>query len=98
WGVDDDIRALIKKIKLSLTNYDGNKEEVINNFNEATKEIKEMIFKEESILFPMALETLTEDEWISIYRDSDEIGYTIVPPEKEWELKRVNLVKKEEKQ
>ena len=97
WGVDDDIRALIKKLKLSLSNYDGNKEEIINKFNEATKEIKEMIFKEENILFPMALETLTEDEWISIYRDSDGIGYTIVPPEKEWELKRVNLEKKEEK-
>lgn len=24
-----------------------------------------MIFKEDSILFPMSLDTLTEDEWIS---------------------------------
>jgi hypothetical protein len=96
WGVDDEIRALIKGLKLSLTNYDGNKEEIIDKFNKATKEVKEMIFKEENILFPMALETLTEDEWISIYLDSDGIGYTIVPPEKEWEVKRVNLEKKEE--
>ena len=98
WGVDDDIRAMIKDAKLSLTNYQGNKDEVVKKIEDATKEIKEMIFKEESILFPMALETLTEDEWISIYMDSDEIGYTLVAPEKSWELKRVNLEKKEEKQ
>ena len=41
-------------------------------------EIKEMIYKEEKILFPMALETLTEDEWITIYRESDEIGYALI--------------------
>ncbi len=29
WGVDDDIRALIKEGKLMLTDYRGNKEEVI---------------------------------------------------------------------
>lgn len=96
WGVDDDIRAMIKDIKLDLTSYKGNKDEIIEKINAATKEIKEMIFKEESILFPMALETLTEDEWISIYHDSEQIGFTIVPPEKEWELKRINVVKKEE--
>ncbi|WFA08118.1 DUF438 domain-containing protein [Tissierella sp. Yu-01] len=98
WGVDDDIRAMIKDAKLSLTNYQGNKDEVVKKIEDAAKEVKEMIFKEESILFPMALETLTEDEWISIYMDSDEIGYTLVAPEKSWELKRVNLEKKEEKQ
>jgi DUF438 domain-containing protein len=98
WGVDDEIRAMIKDAKLSLTNYQGNKEEVVKKIEDTTKEVKEMIFKEESILFPMALETLTEDEWIRIYMDSDEIGYTLIAPEKSWELKRVDLEKKEEKQ
>ncbi len=47
-----------------------------------------MIYKEDSILFPpMALETLTEDEWISIYHESDEIGYALIEPEIEWKLK-----------
>lgn len=98
WGVDDEIRAMIKDVKLNLTSYKGNRLEIIEKVQETTKQIKEMIFKENSILFPMALETLTEDEWISIYHDSDEIGFTIVPPQKEWEMKRVNLVKKEEKE
>lgn len=99
WGVDDDIRALIKKIKLMLTNYKGNVEDVVEKIEQTTHQIKEMIFKEESILFPMALETLTEDEWISIYDESDEIGYTLVAPETDWKLKRVGLdIKEEEKE
>lgn len=98
WGVDDDIRALIKEIKLMLTNYKGNIEDVVEKIEQTTHQIKEMIFKEKSILFPMALETLTEDEWINIYDESDEIGYTLVAPETEWKLKRVDLDKKEEEE
>lgn len=98
WGKDDEIRALIKDAKSSLTNYQGNKDEVVEKIEKATYEVKEMIFKEENIMFPMALDTLTEDEWINIYVESDEIGYALVGPEKSWELKRVNLEKKEESQ
>lgn len=56
-----------------------------------------MIYKEDSILFPMALETLTEDEWISIYHESDEIGYALIEPEIEWKLKRADVIKKKRK-
>ncbi|MBU5439916.1 DUF438 domain-containing protein [Tissierella sp. MSJ-40] len=96
WGVDDDIRSMIKDVKLTLMNYKGNKDEVINKIENTISQIKEMIFKEESILFPMSLDTLTEDEWISIYNESDEIGYAIVAPEVEWKLKRINIEGKEE--
>lgn len=96
WGVDDDIRALIKEAKLMLVNYKGNKTEVVEKIKHIESQITEMIFKEESILFPMALETLTEDEWIDIYRESDEIGYALIAPETDWELKRVDVVEKEE--
>lgn len=95
WGVDDEIRALLKEIKLLLKDYRGNKDEVVEKINHATKQIEEMIFKEESILFPMALETLTEDEWIEIYDESDEIGYAIISPDTEWKLKRVDVDRKE---
>lgn len=96
WGVHDEIRAKLKDVKLELSNYKGNKEEVIEKIQGALTQIVDMIFKEESILFPMSLETLIEDEWIEIYKESDEIGYTLVAPEKEWVLKRVDLEMKEE--
>ena len=96
WGVDDEIRASLKDIKLMLTDYKGNKEEILEKIKDTIHEIKEMIYKEEKILFPMALETLTEDEWITIYNESDEIGYAIISPETEWKLKRVPIKKSED--
>ncbi|NLY67714.1 MAG: DUF438 domain-containing protein, partial [Tissierellia bacterium] len=59
WGVDDEIRAMIREIRLMITDYKGNKEEIYEKFQKAIHEINEMIFKEENILFPMALDTLT---------------------------------------
>jgi DUF438 domain-containing protein len=44
-----------------------------------------MIYKEEKILFPTALDLLTEQDWYDIYIQSDEIGYCIFVPEFEWQ-------------
>ena len=96
WGVDDEIRAKIKDVKLELTNYKGNKEVVVEKLNDTLHQIKEMIYKEDSILFPMDFETLTEDEWITIYKESEEIGYCLIVPEDEWEYKRIKTQEKEE--
>lgn len=96
WGVDDEIRQKIKDAKKSLVEFSGDVKSVEEKLNAAIVQAGEMIFKEESILFPMCLETLSEDEWIKVYEGSDEIGYTLIPPQKEWELKRVNVVKKEQ--
>lgn len=93
WGVDDEIRAKIKEIKLDLTKYSGNRDEIIEKINDASHQIKEMIYKEENILFPMSLETLTEDEWIVIYKESDEVGFALIVPENEWEYKRIKSQK-----
>lgn len=84
WGVDDEIRGKLREIKLDLRSYKGNRDEVVEKIEDAIHQIKEMIFKEDSILFPMSLETLTEDEWISIYNESDEIGYAIIPGNEKW--------------
>lgn len=96
WGVDDEIRQKIKDAKKALVEFSGDVKKVEEKLNAAIVQAGEMIFKEESILFPMCLETLSEDEWIKVYDGSDEIGYTLIPPQKEWELKRVNVVKKEQ--
>ncbi|MBZ2175979.1 DUF438 domain-containing protein [Schnuerera sp. xch1] len=95
WGVDDEIRTMLKEIKLMLTDYRGNKDEVVEKVENVVYEINEMVYKEEKILFPMALETLSEDEWISVYNDSDEIGYTLIEPQTEWEVKRAITTKGE---
>lgn len=96
WGVDDEIRQKIKDAKKALVEFSGDVKNVEEKLNAAIVQAGEMIFKEESILFPMCLETLSEDEWIKVYEGSDEIGYTLIPPQKEWELKRVNVIRKEQ--
>ena len=84
WGVDDAIRLAIKEAKTKLADYQGNKEEVVAVLNHVIKEVTEMIFKEENILFPMSLETLTEDEWVKIAAESEEIGFCLVAPQGVW--------------
>ncbi|MBY9078682.1 DUF438 domain-containing protein [Paenibacillus sp. HN-1] len=84
WGVDDNIRSAIKDAKAMLTTYEGGREEVIAALELIIKEVNEMIFKEENILLPMALEKLTEDEWVKIAGESESIGFCLTAPEKEW--------------
>lgn len=93
WGVDDGIRAMIKEVKGKLANgvTEADKEEICGDLERIIKEVNEMIFKEENILLPMALEKLTEDEWVKIARESDEIGFCLTAPEQEWIPERVPL-------
>jgi DUF438 domain-containing protein len=91
WGVDDEIRADIKDSILKLANYDGSLKDVTESINSVLHSIREMIFKEENILFPMAVETLTEDEWLKAEQDSDEIGYCLVRPAGKWKPARKDV-------
>ena len=86
WGVDDEIRDGVKTVKSLLNS--GGLSELANKLKETVNKIREMIFKEENILLPMAVETLAEDEWLNISEESDEIGYTLIKPEQEWKPKR----------
>lgn len=83
WGVDDEIRTLIKEAK-TLSGQDGAKDELIRKVNETTAKITEMIFKEENILFPMLIESFSEDEWATIAAESGEVGYCLYQPQAIW--------------
>ncbi|PEA54991.1 PAS domain S-box protein [Bacillus pseudomycoides] len=88
WGIDDVIRNAIKDVKQILTTYNGDKKTVLDGIYFVIREVTELIFKEENILFPMALQTLTEDEWVKIAHESDEIGYCLTGPASEWKPER----------
>jgi DUF438 domain-containing protein len=94
WGVDDEIRDAIKEVRQLLTAAEENKEKILARAREAIDKIKEMIYKEESILFPMALDTLAEDEWIEIAEESQEFGYCLIEPQQKWQPVRVDVEKK----
>lgn len=94
WGVDDEVRAAIKEARGMLSSYGGNKPALLDKLNEAANKVSEMIFKEENILFPMALDTLAEDEWIRIGEESGEFGYCLITPEAEWKPANINMEKR----
>lgn len=87
WGVDDDIRELIKDFRERVENDDWDS----LDFEPVKYEIEEMIVKEEEILLPMIIPFFNEDDWISIADESAEIGFCIVKPEKKWEPKREKM-------
>ncbi len=95
WGVDDEIRAAIKEVKAMLQSYSGDKEQIVKKAEEAANRVIEMIFKEENILFPMAMDTLAEDEWLVIEDESDEIGYCLVGPQGKWKPARTDVEEKQ---
>lgn len=97
WGVDDEIRGKIKDSIRAIG--EGGEPAVLRKsiLEPLIHQIKEMIFKEESILFPMAIDTLTEDEWLEIADSSDEVGYYLFTPTVIWkpERKLENLLQME---
>ncbi len=94
WGVDDEIRRDIKDFKAFLLQDDIDVEELEKKAEAVTTKILDMIFKEESIMLPMLIDVLTEDEWLKIAEDSEEIGYCIVAPSEKWRPERVAVEKK----
>ncbi|MHA1618811.1 MAG: DUF438 domain-containing protein [Promethearchaeota archaeon] len=73
WAKQDEIKALIKKAEQNS--------ELRPNIYHA---ITEMIVKEEKILFPTALEKLTEAQWIQVKNGEEEIGFAWVTPGNQW--------------
>lgn len=89
WGVDDKIRGLLKEAKEIAVHYQpAQKQQLIAKMEEVLAQIEEMIFKEEKIFLPMAIKTLSEDEWYQALMDSDEIGYCLVEPKQSWKPSR----------
>ena len=87
WGVDDEIREDLKMLQSDLS-YGVFNEDHKKGVDDLINRINEMIFKEENIMIPMLLDTMTQDEWKKVADDSSEIGKILqyVPvwkPEKE---------------
>lgn len=82
WGIHDQIRAQLKQINQVVTGNAivdrGLTRQIGDLVKPCLNSIKEMIYKEENILFPMCLELLTDQEWEEIANQSGEIGYTII--------------------
>ena len=94
WGKHDEIRELIRGSIEILKTDKLTREDLLASSEiillPAIKGVNEMIPKEEEILFPMALDKLTEKDWYDISRQSLEIGFCLYDPETDWKPSWVN--------
>jgi len=81
WALHDDIRMAIKIARRELA--EGNPK-AVTSLNEVIITIRDMIYKEEHILYPMSLETLTDRDWLEVRDGEAEIGYSWIEPLVEW--------------
>lgn len=93
WGKHDEIRDLIKGSIEILQHTDISIEELKASaeiiFDQTLFGIDDMTVKEEQILFPMALDKLTDAEWYEISKQSLEIGYCLYDPPVQWRPKGI---------
>ncbi len=80
WAFHDEIRAMLKQIRLALE--DGRLEKVGVNFSLLKEEMLRLISVEEERLLPNALKLLEESEWQAMRTGDEEIGWMldITPP------------------
>ncbi|MGQ9854173.1 MAG: DUF438 domain-containing protein [Candidatus Oleimicrobiaceae bacterium] len=87
WAIHDDIRALLKQCAQELTA--GQVAQGVATLARATQEMADMIYKEEHILFPLALELLTPEEWARVKAGEEEVGFAWIAPPPAWQPKAV---------
>ena len=85
WSKDDDVRNLLKEMNLAAHDCGSSVAEAKQFFARYAQPVlaavEEMIFKEENILFPMSLQTLTENEWAEVWSASPQYGWCLVEPQ-----------------
>lgn len=86
WGIHDQIRAQWKALKALVdAEVPPAPHAVAALLAPMAQAMREMVYKEEHILFPAALERLTEQEWADIRDHEAEIGFAYVLPGKQWQ-------------
>ncbi len=82
WGIHDEIRAGWNELGKLIT--DAPVDQFSEKYQQLQHKIREMIYKEDRILFPSALERLTDQEWGTVYAGEAELGFAYVTRGNEW--------------
>jgi hypothetical protein len=89
WGKHDEIRALLKTSLEAVSSGGTVTPDEVAVMTElvllpAINAISDMVSKEEEILLPMCMDKLTDDDWYSVYQQTNEFGYCLFDPQVEW--------------
>ena len=83
WTMHDDIRKAIKVCAQLVS--DNQLDKLAEVEPDMLMAVSGMVFKEEKILLPSALEMLTDEEWGQVARGSEEIGYCLIEKPEFWQ-------------
>jgi DUF438 domain-containing protein len=88
WGKHDEIRDQLKGC-LSLLKEKGLTGQDLADSREllflpVLKALRDMVQKEEEILFPMCMDVLSTDDWWNVHTQTLEFGFSLYDPEVEW--------------
>ena len=94
WGVHDEIRKKLKAAGEALANGRTSADSPSGNGTDGptpsrlpelaaalARSVSEMVYKENKILFPLAMQTLSRDEWAQVRVGDDELGYAFAEPD-----------------
>lgn len=81
WGKDNEVRELFRAGIAGLDSLKSDGE--FEAYSEKSlapllDEVEGMVFKEENILFPTAIEKLSPEDWVGILSESDAVGYVFI--------------------
>ncbi len=82
WALHDDVRKGLKDALAAVERDDGEQAALASEWLAQTAE--DMVTKEEKVLFPMALETLSDEEWAEIRAGEDDVGYAFIAGAAPW--------------
>lgn len=82
WSIHDDIRADLKRAREAFGQTEL--EPAVTALKGATKAIRDMIYKEEHILYPTSLDMLSSNEWVQMKQGEADIGYAWIEPGSGW--------------
>jgi DUF438 domain-containing protein len=86
WGKDDEARGLLKALGAAMAAPGQTAAQwrrvADDTAAPALAAVDEMVFKEERILLPMAIQNLSEGEWGEVWSQSPQFGFCLVEPGK----------------
>lgn len=96
WSLEDDVEKTIKKALAYLEN--DQEKEFLSMQDQVIDVVEDMMQKEEDILYPTAMDMISDDEFVEMRKGDDEIGYCLIdspPAYGDVKDKKTNTVNKE---
>ncbi|NOZ74046.1 MAG: hypothetical protein GXO90_01520 [FCB group bacterium] len=79
-------------LNIYTTAFDEFKTEFVRSASDVVEQLSDHIHYEDSVLYPLALETLTGEDWINALSECDRIGYCCFTPGEAHHLREINTL------